>query len=37
MQLSNLIDAVCGVEMDIDDRLVVDEFCLSLTFLPSVK
>ena len=37
MQLPNLIDAVFGVEMDIDDRLVVDEFCLPLTFFPSVK
>ena len=32
MQLPNSIDAVCGVEKDIDDRLVVDEFCLPLTF-----
>ena len=32
MQLPNPIDAICGVEMDIDDRLVVDEFLLAVEF-----
>ena len=31
-KLPKPIDSVCGVEMDIDDRLVVDEFLFAVDF-----